>query len=762
MKKINKSRLWISAAPLMFAVSGNLSSVNAQVNGAEEASNGDVQATGSEEALEDIVVTARKRSEGLQDAPIAISAITSKGLEDRGITNTSELAASTPNLVFGTSTGTSGSNSASAIFIRGIGQVDYTLNTDPGVGVYIDGVYVARSLGSILDLADVERVEILRGPQGVLFGRNTIGGAISVTTAKPTGELQGSAELTGGGYNLFGARGMINIPISSRLMFRAVAGRTRRDGYVLQIPTGKDLGDDNSLVGRATLRWLPTDNVDISLSVDGTRTRENGAPLVGVAINGSAPFAAFYNGAVAGALGCAPPPGPLNNSNCYNSGQLTGSRFSTNSANALRSNLDVLGGSLNIEVDLGGAKVKSITAYRELDSHSARDDHAPVKVAETTIDLTHRQFSQELQLAGRSFGGSLDWTTGIYYFDEKGSEQNVVNFSVVDILSGGNVHNNSFAVFGQATYTILPGLSLTAGARYTTDTKRFTPDQIVLAAYTPNVPPVGTFVLPNVEVVNKSEKFTPMATLSYKWTSDIMTYATYSEGFKGGGFTQRVFPPLPETPQFKPEFVKVYEIGAKTSFFDNRLRLNSAVFHTDYSNLQINVLQGVAPVTRNAGKARIDGAELEVTAALLKGLLLDFGLGYLDAKYQEVDPAAVGVTVNSTLANTAKWTVSGGLSYKLELGGIGELTPHVDWSYRSHTFNDAINSPAIAQPGYHVVNASLAFETLDGQTRFVLAGTNLTNESYILGGFADLRTSGFAEAAYSRPRSWSISVRHNF
>jgi len=714
-------------------------------------------------ALEEIIVTARKRSENLQETPISITAFSARGLEARQIDNISQIAEFTPNLTFDTSSAISGSKSSASIYIRGVGQNDFALSTDPGVGLYLDGVYISRSIGSVLDVVDVKSVEVLRGPQGTLFGRNTIGGAIIVTTKKPTAELGGSASITAGRFNRWFVKGNINIPISDTLLSSFSVARFSREGYIDRPNLGDKTGGDNSWSGRASFLWTPKENLEFNLNIDGTTLREKSCcnELVGVNPNGF--FALANNGFIFD-------PVPLNPSDpgFFDTNDLPTKPFQDNTDKNIPSNLDIYGISLtaNYEMD-NGMTIKSITAYRHLTSLLGRDNtHSKnIKFGQTIDVFNHKQFSQELQLQRTSFDERLKWIVGSYYFDERGANIDDVNFNpVVHLISGGQVHNDSLAAFTQVTYNITDKLSVTSGLRWTKDTKRFMPKgfQFILNDAI-GIPP-GTLLVPNDPRSITAKELLPMENIAYQWTDNFMTYVTFSKGFKGGGFTQRVFPPLPRLPSFKPEFVTVYEAGFKVSGFDNRVRLNGDIFQTNYNDLQVLVQDLIAPVTRNAAKARIKGFELELTAIPLDNLNIEIGVGYLDAKYLSIDPAAVatGLTLQKKLINTPSWSLNASASYALDFFGLGTLTPRADWSYKSDYANDAFNEPLLNQSGYSLFNASITFEDYDENWQFVFSGKNLTNQRYKIAGFADLITQSIAEASFGRPVEWAFTVKRHF
>ena len=748
--------------------------------------------------IEDIVVTARRREESLQDTPIAISAVSGDAIAARGLDNVTQIGDFTPNVKFNSSVPVSASNATAAIFIRGIGQNDYQLSADPGVGLYLDGVYISRGVGNVLDVLNVERIEVLRGPQGTLFGRNTIGGAVSVTTKKPGDILAGSIDLTTGSFERAQVKASIDIPLAEGVYTSFSGFYHRRDGYVKGVvPGAPDLGNTNQLAGRFALRLEPTSDVTIDIAVDGTRAREESAPNVLIAQDETAPAAATWNALYSGAPGICTDmtnPARLSDQRCYNSQWALapyrhGGTFTTVSDvfnNSSRkpyqsaSNLNIWGVSGVLSWNLTDAVTfKSITAYRKVTGFWTRDsDHSPASIVQTNSDWKQDQFSQELQLGGEAFDKRLNWLLGAYYSNESGNHRDLVNIVDAVFLSGAVLDGKSYAVFGQATYEIVPDLNLTAGVRWTEDQKTFNNanQYVVEAGFLTGAPfnPDGSGLQDGDPLMGplgqsstiKDRAWTPMASLSYRWSSEVLTYASYSKGFKGGGFTQRVFPPFANIPSFKPETSEPYEIGVKTDLLDRKVRLNAAAFVNNYDNLQITVNDptlGFAPIIQNAAKARIKGIELELQARPTDALRIDAGLGYLDAKYRQVDIRALnaGVSTDTHLQNAPKWTLSAGASYAFELGGSGKLTPRVDWSYRSRVYNDAVNTPLLVQDGYHLLNASIGYTDAGERWSVNLGVKNLTKEVYLGSGYAD-SFGGIFEGVYGRPREWYLSAGYKF
>jgi iron complex outermembrane receptor protein len=821
-------------------------------------------------ALEEIVVTARKREETLQDTPVSITAFSGDMLEARHIERIDGIAAATPNLVIDQSANFSGSSSAASVFIRGIGQVDFTLTTEPGVGIYLDGVYVATSIGSILDLVDVERVEVLRGPQGTLFGRNTIGGAISVTSKLPDDEFHGKLKATTGRYDRIDVQGSVNIPITDTFYAQASAATYNKDGFVdaPNDPDGSELGDVNRDAGRIALRWVPTDRFEANFSADYTRVRENGVPHVHVGDYSGVSLAAIADAANPASPNFIPPPFPLpppSFIDLYNltatiplgqQGGVPGIGFpgyvpNENFGNPpvgpgdvidiendelvnlstmdLKSEADIWGVSLNLRYDFGPVSVKSITSYRDMEAVTGYD-HGSVaqKLAQLMDEFSTEQFAEEVQLSGTAIDERLSWLVGGYYFTMDGYNLDDVEFPPGRFLSGAEIDNTSVAGFGQATFDMTEKLHLTAGIRYSDETKKFIigdkcwdlpkgPEvlfdgTVVTCARMDTVidpkianpgflgfvnapvfpAPGGRFcclpitdaqgnIVALIPGIASGDEILPAGTkkttfddvnlhfnVAYDWTDDLMTYFAYSDGFKGGGFVQRVFPPKTEVPSFEPETATVYEIGFKWNGFDDRLFLAAAGFHTDYDDLQIQINDGIAPVTRNAAAAEIDGFELEATVAPAAGWLVQGGVGYLDAEYTELDPRENfttdirTITLDTKLPNAPKWTTALGVQYDYEMPGGGNIIGRVDWSYRAKTYKDAMNFPEVAQDGYHLLDLSLSWISPSGQWEVAVFGKNVTDERYLVSGFANALTQGWASGVVGRPAEWGASVSYNF
>ena len=793
--------------PLCVAVSlGSGLAGNARAQGGDR--------TGAEQLLEELVVTARRREEAAQSTPIAISAFSGESLAYRGVTKLDEIVRFVPSLTLENNPSFGGASNSAAIYLRGVGQKEFLPTTEPGVGLYVDGVYIARSVGGILDLIDIERLEVLRGPQGTLFGRNTIGGAINITTVKPRpgDEFGGRLAAAYGTDDRVNLKGALLLPLGETLAARVSLAALQQDGYV-EREDGTDLGDDDTLTGRLALAWQPSDRFYADFSVDATRDRENGpamqllgidftdlSQLEGLVAAVPPPMAFIHNVTTA-----APAPGvpcaatdAAGNGVTYNpdSPDCFDERYvDTDGNNAgtapARSDTDVLGLAATLTWDLTDSlTVKSITAWRELDSEFARDgDHSPQRIAQFYDDLHQEQFTQELQLLGRA--GRLEWIAGAYYFAEDGDNENILDFTVSNFRSGGEFDNESWAVFAQGTFDLTAALHLTLGGRYTEESKKFTPDQVIFQNYYAGisqvVPPgnplaaldapflqAGSRILPFLEKEIEIDEFTPLVNLSWDATEDLMLYASYSQGFKSGGFTQRVFPPVvagftapPGTPDidliptYEPEFVDAYELGLKSTLLDGRMRVNGALFHTDYDDLQVQVFNSVAPVTENIGSATIQGAELEVQAAPGGGWLLEASVSWLDAQYDDIETGLTLIGEDYEFERVPEWSGSVGVSKEFTLAGGSALVVRGDWSYRDDTYNDAYNTEILKTDAYDIWDASVRWTNAGGDLSLILSGRNLTDEEFLVTGVYGTAFQVY-EGVYDRGRQWLVELRKDF
>lgn len=751
-------------------------------------------------SLEEVVVTARKREESLQDTPISVTAMQAGDIEARSMSSLADLSKFAPNLEINNGRGDSGSSNA-AIFIRGVGQNDFIFPTDPGVGLYIDGIYVARSLGGMMDLADIERVEVLRGPQGTLYGKNTIGGAVNIITTKPGEETEGVITATLGDDNRRDLVGRANFSIIDDSLYGKVAFASKnQDGYVKR-RDGLDLGDTNVDVYRAALRWLASDNVEVNLAVDYSKIDQNGSPGSFI---GSFDAAAqqLYNAIGAPYIAATrnlAPDAVIDNR--WNSGDAFYSNGSGKSSDTNESG----GAQITVDWDINeNVSLKSITAYRQMDAQISVDmDHTPLPIVETDQDQEQDQFSQEFQLSGTSFSGKLNWLLGAYYFSEDAKDVNQTylvsglyqglnampgdfvpltpnttcpggNPAIGQICVGGagNPFNalldfdlnpktaleaKTTAFFTHVSYDVSEQLSVTLGGRFTKEEKTYTIDS--------NYPASGKVAIEATTDTQNWNEFTPKLGVDYRINSDVMVYASYSEGFKSGGWNPRVLTPE-EYARYDKESLSTFELGFKSSWLDNRLRLNAAFFSTDYEDLQLtsNVISqttgGLLLIVQNAGKVKITGAEFELMAKPGEAWDIQLGLGYLDGEYDSLG-SSITWDINNELPDAPKLTANMAVQYTSEFDDLGSVVWRLDASYKDKAYKDPFNIDAISQDDYWLTNARITWNSPDQNWKAALFVVNLSDEEYITSA-TSVAAFGINTANYGRPRQWGASLSYQF
>ena len=758
------------------------------------------QSDGDGYRLEEIVVTARKIEERLQDTPVSVTAITAEMFDERGAEQITSVADLTPNMNFSTAGQVSGSGSAAVVFIRGVGQNDFTHNTDPGVGIYVDGVYLGRSIGSVLDILDLERVEVIRGPQGTLFGRNTIGGAISLHTKDPGEEWGGRLRATVGEDDRHEFFGTVSGPLSDNVGVIASGMYRKRDGSVKRVLAGDDLGDDDVLGGRIKFVVDVSDQFAAALSLDGVREREKGAPEVLTDAHTNAIFSNLFN---------SPPPPPLfrargttDPAGCAGGGELTntacknnqwvGAPYTSYETGPNYNDVDSWGITLNLDYELNEyVSVNSITAYRELEAYFTRGaDGSPFRIFHTQDSLDQEQFSQELKLTGRLANDRLRWVAGAYYFSEEAEGGAVLDALPPDFPkdNGGSsrnctvlvwtaelspspatgeeicgrddvvnaTDNSNWAIYGEATVDLNERLHLTGGLRYTDESKDYTPGLYNI--------PIRTETIPNVAQPGQDfSEVTWRASLAYDLSDTLNTYFTVSRGFKSGGYdlriTRRTVDDL--VPTYDPEFVTMYEIGLKAE--TQTVRLSLAGFYSDYEDMQVrrNVPPELNTTVANVGKAEIKGIEAELLWVPVSSLQVQGSLGYQDAEYTKLGAGAAPLTLDDKMTNTPEFSANLGISYLLPVGSAGTLKPRLDWVHSSSIQFENVNDDFVAENGYDTLNLSAAFEPLSADWTVTFGVNNVTDERYILSGDSN-GVLGYRQVVYARSRNWYLNMEYRF
>jgi iron complex outermembrane receptor protein len=751
--------------------------------------------------LEEVIVTARRREERNQDTPISIEAFSTEALEARNVFSLTDIAKFTPNFQMSPSSENSGASFAPQIYIRGIGQPEYLATADPGVGVYLDGVYMARAIGQSPEIVDFESIQVLRGPQGTLFGKNTVGGAINMVSKPPSDIPGGYVEATGGNLSRKDLKMAVEGPLGSSALIGRIAFATlNQDGFIDRTVTDEKLGGWDSNLGRGTLVWNAAGQLRITISADYTHTRGDSSPgnIVAITPTGLLPL---WNALVGGPGGHPITPADLP-SNPY---QEMGTGPNVNE-------LDLFGASVTVDTQSTRVAIKSITAERGYRAEFGNDLGHSVLDYATTLALDHQhQISEEIQLSGDALNTRLKWVGGLFYLGETWSDRNAVTlahglYTALESLPGaviplapypvgpnglplftcpaapvgfpcaggaGNpinvaldidfsvdntVDDKSYAAFSQGTYEITNEWSVTAGVRFSHEQKSFSINQIREPSDVP--------VVPLTTVSNDWTSFTPRFDIDYKISSDNFLYVSASRGYKGGGFNGR---PTSQgaVNAFAPEFVWSYEFGSKNEWFDRRLRVNADVFSMDYSNIQLTSLAAdrfgsLVEVVENAGKGKIQGAELDVAARPSPTIQLDLSGAFLDARYTELNPGVTNILLSNKFIKAPRWSGTTGAQFTWPLANRSAFEARADYSYTSRTENDALNTPAISQGPYGQLGVRTQWYSGNRKWMVALFGTNLTNKIVKTSGASGLSSLGIADADYGPPREYGVTVRFTF
>ncbi|WP_427967720.1 TonB-dependent receptor [Altererythrobacter sp.] len=778
-----------------------------------------------------IIVTAQFREQNIQDTPLAITAITADAIEAKSQTNLAQVADTAPNVAIrpqGASFGPSVTAS-----IRGVGQNDFNPAYEPGVGIYIDDVYYPQLTGAIFDLLDVERVEILRGPQGTLTGRNSAGGAIKFYSKKPNGDGSGFLEASYGSRDRISLRGAADFGITDTLAMRVSGVFKEQDGYVDRI----DYGCENPTSGipattsgncvlsklggvgyealRGILAWTPTDRIDLTISADYVKDERTIAGEVllrtgpvwnpSTAVNGVTLSDDFVCGKY------------CNYSTTGQPGVTADFIFAPGSvleptSGTDRSEYKGWGVSANLSIELADwIQLTSITGYREFDTEFYTDDDlTPINTNFGRNFLANESFSQELRLNMEPADG-VNITLGGYYFEQDSVYDSFQDIRYVPVFplqfrQPDPTSADAYALFGNLSWELTDALTLNAGLRYTDESKQQTYYRYNLDGVTINpwLDLIGAvygegYSGPDTLDVNGNGDTTDIVTalsgltakysadrldyrvaLDYRWSDSFLTYVSVATGFKGGGSNPRPFNPG-QVISFQPEKVTAYEIGFKSDFANNRVRLNAAAFLNDYTDLQVPVLacpDSPCAARLNAGDVEVYGFELELTAEPVDGFNLDASLSYIDQSIDadSLDPSAAVPPFGNNPAgvdpgdppNVPKWKFNVGAQYRAELGnGAGTITPRLDLYHQAKQYSGPDTSGATRGrtflPSFTTLNGRITWSNADEDLDISLEVTNITDEYYYLSRFNLLGAgAGFDKALPARPREWAVSVKKRF
>jgi iron complex outermembrane recepter protein len=714
--------------------------------------------------LEEIVVTAQKRAESVQDVAASISAVSGTQLDERGITDVESLALAVPGMHF------SQAGSNTRITVRGIGSEQTTVTGDPGVAFHIDGVYQTRaSAGSAL-FYDLDRVEVLRGPQGTLYGRNATGGSVNLISNRPTQEFEGNVELQLGDYDHQRVRGVVNTPlIDDKLAMRISGQHESRDGYYENLtPGADDLEDRDSLNLRTQFLYTPTETLDILLSMNYSNDKGagDGYKMLGDYPGAGKPIDGFYSSAT---------PNPSDPWEVRTNG------------NERRDNKRK-GASVTVDWDLGSVALKSISAWQKNAVDTFADgDFSDVEIINENTFQENTQYSQELQLSSVD-AGDWEWVAGLYWLEEENDVDYWLNdngtglssmlypnipalgplagqpiFPTVDVgLSDpayfgnkSNVEGKSLGAFGQVSYHINEDVKLTGGLRYSKDEKE--------ASITRK-----EFKSSTMTSFKKQDDWSSVTwKLGADWqvAEDSLLYATVSTGFKSGGFLQ-----VEDADSYDEEEILAWEIGSKNRFYDNRLQANISAFYYEYTDMQLRTIRDLNSIVTNAGEAEIKGLEVELLARPLEGLDVGLALAWTDATFTDYfdDDPLDGVDElldlsGNDLARSPDFTANLNVAYTWQLPW-GSLTSSVNYYWSDEVYFSAYNRKDLDyQDSYHKTDVNVTFNSLDDVWYASLSVQNLENAEVASSiQTADATLGGVNRAQWQAPQTVRMSVGYNF
>lgn len=705
-----------------------------------------------------IVVTAQKREQRLQDVGVSVTAFSGESLKDLGFTTSTDLVQQTPGLQLVSPNG----GSSNFFSLRGVTQNDFTDHQESPIATYVDEVYVSQSAGTAFQLFDLDRVEVLRGPQGTLFGRNATGGLVHFVTKRPTDTLDGYLTLGGGSYSQFRAEGALGGPIAEGASMRLSAATNHHSGW-LKNRIGPDLNNGNDVSGRVQLLLEPADDLDILLNVRGSRQRiRAGAYSHATGVIGPDGLGRFV-GADENPYGtCA---GCDTNGYVDRDGDIHTGDYDTVGFNRVKS----WGTTATIGWQSGDIGLTSITDYSHIRKNYLEDsDASPVRFLTFRLSSDVGQFSQELRLDGDH--GAARWVAGLFYLDINGDYYSQLGLPAF----GTNINNDyaqrskSFALFGQGEYDLADSVTLIAGLRWSRDTKRISyhsaaadldgADLGTILDFDPSVTPLAR---------DKASDWSGRLQLNYKPGDDLLLYASWNRGLKGGGYNapldvSGIFDPVTGEPdlarmKFDSEILYSYEAGVKYTLPDRLGYFNAAVFHYDYHGYQAFDFQGLTQFVFNT-PARINGLDAELSLRPMRGLNLSAGLSLLDAKARNIPlPDGSKATRNIVLAPDVSLNAMARYEWPA-LGG--SLSAQVDGRYISGHYFNVSNAPTTYEKGYGVANVRLGYTTDDGKVHVSAFAKNVTKTNYRVIAF-DVSSLGLVENYPGMPRWFGVELTYS-
>ncbi|QDC37780.1 TonB-dependent receptor [Sphingobium fuliginis] len=740
--------------------------VHAQVSAtANESAGANAGQAGEDSAtVGEIVVTAQKRSESLQKVPLAVTAVTGADLERRGIRDVQGIVSSIPNLNLGVNLG------AAKVALRGVGLENQSAAAEGSIAFHTDGVFMSRPIAALASFYDVQQVEVLRGPQGTLYGRNATGGSINITTRKPTEQLSGYLNVTGGNYARASVEGAVSGAIIPDMLAVRVAFQSQnRDGFGKNVITGNDVDNLNTRAIRGSVLFTPSDRLTIDLKGDYFQERDRAG--------------AFHS---PGGAGFSAPGVPIIRYGQAQGGILPTRLRDVSAEDDPQNRVKFWGVQGKISYALGdGIDLSALTAYRFTSNYGRTDlDGTNLPLVKQFRTEEARQFSEELQLSGKS--DRLSWLIGLFYFHEntKGITADPLNpartlFFGPDILTtgflaGGTLKTEAIAAFGQASYEVVDKLRLTLGARYSSE-KKTDHDDMAFDIFTPYD---GSFATPQATLdrSKRFKSFTPRIALDYQATPDVLFYGSWSRGFKSGTYSLGA-----GTPPVDPETVSAFEAGMKSQLLDRRLRLNLAGFYYDYKNLQVGKVVGTTSATlqlENAATATIYGIEAEFEARIGPRFQIDGNAAWLHARfdsYVSADPARPfgdGATFDNgipafnlkgkRLSQSPDFAVLVGAQYQMP-SSLGEFTLRGEVSWKDRVYFTPFNLDYVSQGPNARVNLFLNWASNDDHWTGSLFVKNLTNKTIIANLNVSSSVVGFPLTGYlEEPRTYGLTVGYKF
>lgn len=696
------------------------------------------------QVLEEVLVTARKREENLQEVAVAVSVVTAQTIEDAGLVRLTDISQLVPNMTYQENI----SNKFTNITLRGISSSG-GLGNDPGVGVYVDEVYVARESGFNADLLDIERVEVLKGPQGTLFGRNTAVGAINIATKKPADEFTGMVLADVGDYDYQRYGGYLNGPLTDNLAAKISGVYHERDGY-LDNTYGGTVNTVDYYTFRGQALWAPMERLELLLIGDYRKDTSDGNNLV-----------------------------------TRNQGDPVNKNYEVSIPDSGSENVEAKGVALTANYELDNYLLTSITSGNKIDEKYQNDqDWSDLDALTGNDTRDNKQWSQELRISSTS-DSKLQWVAGLYYFNQQfDATQEAINgpdtiyaaFGLTDLIGTGTppssiglpdsvtikadsvIKADSYAAYANIDYSLSEQWSVDAGIRYSKDEKKLD--------YTQTADPIAAaFGFLNLDIKDDidDDQWTP--TISLNWTpmDDLLTYAKYSKGYKAGGFNNSISS-TGSAIAFDPEKLDAYELGLKSTWLDNTLRVNAAVFHMEYDDKQESAfVTGVGFVQTNAGEATSDGVELEVQYLLRDYWSIYGSVGYTDAQYDQYIIDEDENNNGNDLTRAPEWTANIGTQIEWQYTDYLHGMFRVDYSYQDESFTKANNDPFYKAEEQNIVNARLQISDAEQTWQATLWGRNLTDDDSI-NTIDGPSTFFFDTYHYSliAPRTWGVELQYNF